>query len=53
MSLLNEKNDQRGIDEEYLQLHGLVMKATETLVNQNSNFGELQCEKFLRIISKS
>ena len=25
------------------------MKATETLVNQNSNFEELECEKFLSI----
>ena len=32
------KNDKRKIDEERLQLYGLVKKATERLMNQISNF---------------
>ena len=32
------KNDKRKIDEESLQLYGLVKKATERLMNQISNF---------------
>ena len=43
------KNDKITIDEESLQLHGLVKKATEKLINQISNFEELECEKSLNI----
>ena len=39
------KNDKRKIDEETLQLYGLVKKATEKLMNQISNFEILECEK--------
>ena len=34
------ENDTRKIDDEYLQLYGLVKKATEKLDNQISNFRE-------------
>ena len=37
------------IDEESLQLHRLVKKATEKLTNQISNFEELECKKSLNI----
>lgn len=36
--MLNEKNDNRKIDEESLQLYVLVMEATEILMNQIGNF---------------
>ena len=39
------KNDKRKIDEETLQLYGLVKKATEKLMNQINNFEILECEK--------
>ena len=39
------KNDKRKIDEETLQLFGLVKKATEKLMNQINNFEILECEK--------
>ena len=47
--LLNEKNSKKKIDEESLQLYGLVEKAAEKLMNQTSNFEELECEKSLDI----
>ena len=40
------------IDEEILQLYGLVEKATQKLLNQISNYEELECDKSLIIISK-
>ena len=43
--LLNEKNNKRKIDEESLQLYG----PAEKLMNQISNFKELECEKSLNI----
>ena len=46
------KNDKRKIDEESLQLHGLVKKATEKLTNQISNFEESEFEKSLNINKK-
>ena len=39
----------RKIDEESLQLYGLVEKATEKPMNQISNFEELECEKSLNV----
>ena len=39
------KNDKRKIDEETLQLFGLVKKATEKLMNQINNFEILEFEK--------
>ena len=39
------KNDKRKIDEETLQLYGLVKKATEKLMNQINNFEILEFEK--------
>ena len=39
------KNDKGRIDEEILQLYGLVKKTTEKLMNQISDFEELECEK--------
>lgn len=41
------KNDERKIDEESLQLYGLVKKIIEKLMNQLSNCEELQCERSL------
>ena len=49
MRWLNEKNSKRKIDEKSLQLYCLVEKATEKLMNQISNFKELECEKSLNI----
>ena len=46
------KNDKRKTDEESLQLHGLVKKATEKLINQISNFEELEFQKSLNINKK-
>ena len=46
------KNDKRKTDEESLQLHGLVKKATEKLINQISNFEELEFQKSLNINNK-
>ena len=43
------KNDKRKIDRESLQLHSLIKKAAEKLVNKISNFEELDCQKFLNI----
>ena len=37
------KNDKRIIDEESLQSHALVKKATENLKNRIINFKELEC----------
>ena len=37
------------IDEESLQLYRLIDKGTEKLMNQISNFEELECEKPLNI----
>ena len=39
------KNDKRKIDEQRLQLFGLVKKATEELMNQVSKYEELKCKK--------
>ena len=39
------KNDKRKIDEQRLQLFGLVKKATEELMNQVSKCEELKCKK--------
>ena len=47
--LLNEKNNKRKIDEESLQLYGLVEKATEKRMNQISNFEELEFDKSVKI----
>ena len=41
------KDDIRKIDEDCLQLHGLVKKTTDKLENQMSNFAELEHEKSL------
>ena len=41
----------RKIDEDSLQLYGLVEKATEKPMNQISNFEELECEKSLNVKS--
>ena len=49
VKLLNEKNNKRKIDEESLQLYGLVEKATEKLMNQISNFEELEFDKSVKI----
>ena len=49
VKLLNEKNNKRKIDEEILQLYGLVEKATEKLMNQISNFEELEFDKSVKI----
>ena len=46
--LLREKIKEK-IDEESLQLNGLVEKATEKPMNQISNFEELECEKSLNV----
>ena len=46
------KNDKRKTDEKSLQLHGLVKKATEKLINQISNFEELEFQKSLNINKK-
>ena len=47
--LPNETNNRRKIDEKSLQLYGLVEKETEKIMNQTSNFEELECEKPLNI----
>ena len=39
------RNDKRKFDEESLCLYGLVKKVTEKLMNQISNFEELECKK--------
>ena len=43
------KNDKWKIDEEILQLYGLVKKATKKTYKSISNFEELECEKSLKI----
>ena len=43
------ENDKRKVDKESLQLHGLIETATEKVINQISNFEELECEKSLNI----
>ena len=53
VGLLHEKKKKKKkIDEEILQLYGLVEKATQKLLNQISNYEELECDKSLIIISK-
>ena len=47
--LLNEKNNERRIDEEILQLYCLVEKATEKLMNSICNIEELDYEKSFNI----
>ena len=42
LKLFNEKCNKIKIDEESLQLHGLVEKTTEKLMNQISNFEEFE-----------
>ena len=44
-----KKNNKRELDEETLQLYGVVEKETEKLMYQTSNFEELECEKSLNI----
>ena len=39
-----KKNDKRKLDEESLKLYGLVKKATVKLMNQITDFKELECE---------
>ena len=43
------KKNNKKIDEKRLQLHGLVKKATEKVVNQISDFEDLEWEKYLNI----
>ena len=43
------KNNKMEIDEESLQIYGLVQKSTEKLINQTTNFEELECVKSLNI----
>ena len=45
VGMLNEKNDNRKIDEESLQLYVLFMEAREILMEQIGNFELLECEK--------
>ena len=50
VKLLNEKMKKKTkIDEENLQLHCLVKKAADKLMNQITNFEELKCQKYLNI----
>ena len=44
-----KKNNKRKLDEETLQLYGVVEKAKEKLMYQIINFEELECEKSLNI----
>ena len=47
-----KKNNKRKIDEESLQLYGLFENATGKLMNQISNFEELELEKSLNEAGK-
>ena len=43
------KNNFKKIDEKSLQFFSLDKKATEKLMNQISDFKELECEKYVNI----